>query len=143
MAVAAPPESELAKRRAQDWWCSVCEYRIFGKKDKCAKCGNTREREALSTRHLQPGMTSEQIQKAHTSYIYVLRREVRELRDAVFSLQQTVSNLARGQASVLPQSIAPSASDDGTCCKCPGHNTTFTGLMCDTCGLPAFVIEYV
>lgn len=28
--------------RRSDWWCDNCEFKIFGSKDKCGKCGKQR-----------------------------------------------------------------------------------------------------
>ena len=33
-----------------DWFCPICQFKIFGSKDTCFKCGTTRSSVLLSTK---------------------------------------------------------------------------------------------
>ncbi len=37
-----------------DWICITCNYKIFGRKDKCSKCNYTREENNVFSNNLPP-----------------------------------------------------------------------------------------
>jgi hypothetical protein len=39
--LAQPPASRL-KGYHQDWWCTNCQFKVFGSKAQCGKCGQKR-----------------------------------------------------------------------------------------------------
>lgn len=39
--------SSSQARKHDDWWCSTCSFKIYGHKDRCGKCGSSRQDQEL------------------------------------------------------------------------------------------------
>ena len=72
-----------------DWFCPICQFKIFGSKDTCFKCGTTRSSILLSTKpNLEERKYKESIQEV-SEQIFNLKDKLtdREFKNILDGLQ--------------------------------------------------------